>query len=257
MSDPEEIAVEQAILDKFLDGDVELPNQMFKVAHRHFTRYKRLHQMADLDKAIRMATEAIRLTPKDHPNRTARIINLSVYWHEKFPGSDSTNVQGLRDSIQASRNAIASLPDTYPHRGTLLDQLSTKLGLLFMQTREVSVIEENIKTQREAIDVTPVNHPKYLTFFANLAAPITARYQVLGKREDLDEAVDICRQVVAQTEEDSPHLLGRLGNLSITLSDRFDVLGNIEDLDEAIVTVQQAIGITEEGSLAQMAQLSN
>ncbi|RBR12493.1 uncharacterized protein FIESC28_08617 [Fusarium coffeatum] len=234
MSDPEEIAIEQAILDKIQDGDAELPNQMFKVAHRHFTRYRRLHHMADLDKAIRMATDAIRLTPKDHPNRTARIINLSVYWHDKFPGSDSTNVQGLGDSIQASRNAIASLPDTYPHRGTLLDQLATKLGLLFKQTRDVGVIEENIKTQREAIDVTPVNHPKYLTFFANLAAPITARYQALGKRENLDEAVDICGQVLAQTEEDSPHFLGRLGNLSITLSDRFDVLGDMKDLDEAI-----------------------
>ncbi|KAJ4003967.1 hypothetical protein NW766_011822 [Fusarium irregulare] len=192
MSDPEEIAIEQAILDKIQDGDAELPNQMFEVAHRHFTR-----------------------------------------------------------------NAIASLPDTYPHRGTILDQLSTKLGLLFMQTREVTVIEENIKTQREAVDATPVNHPKYLTFFANLAAPITARYQALGKREDLDEAVDICRQVVAQSEEDSPHLLGRLGNLSITLSDRFDVLGSMEDLDEAIEIVRQAIDMTEEGSLARMAQLSN
>lgn len=257
MSDPEEIAIEQAILDKIQDGDAELPTQMFKVAHRHFTRYRRLHHMADLDKAIRMATDAIRLTIKDHPNRTARIINLSVYWHDKFPGHDSTNVQGLGDSIQASRNAIASLPDTYPHRGTILDQLSTKLGLLFMQTREVTVIEENIKTQREAVNVTPVNHPKYLTFLANLAAPITARYQALGKREDLDEAVDICRQVVAQSEEDSPHLLGRLGNLSITLSDRFDVLGDIKDLDEATEIVRQAIDITEEGSLEQMAQLSN
>ncbi|KAH7188043.1 CHAT domain-containing protein [Fusarium flagelliforme] len=257
MSDPEEIAVEQAILDKIQDGDVELPNQMFKVAHRHFIRYRRLQRMPDLDKAISMATEAIKLTPNDHPNRTARIINLSVYWHEKFPGSDSTNVPGLEDSIQASRDAIASLPDTYPHRGTLLDQLSTKLGLLFMQTREVSVIEENIKIQREAIDVTPVNHPKHLTFFANLAAPITARYQALGRREDLDEAVDICRQVVEQTEKNSPHALGRLGNLSITLSDRFDVLGDIKDLDEAIEIVRRAIGMTEEGSLEQMAQLSN
>jgi tetratricopeptide (TPR) repeat protein len=257
MSDPEGIAVEQAILDKIQDGDVELPNQMFKVAHRHFIQYRRLRRMPDLDKAISMATEAIRLTSADHPNRTARLINLSVYWHEKFPGSDSTNVQGLEDSIQASRDAIASLPGTYPHRGTLLDQLSTKLGLLFMQTREVSVIKENIKIQREAIDVTPVNHPKHLTFFANLAAPITARYQALGRREDMDEAVDICRQVVEQTEKGSPHALGRLGNLSITLSDRFDVLGDIKDLDEAIEIVTQAIVITEEGSLEQMAQLSN
>ncbi|CAG7559018.1 unnamed protein product [Fusarium equiseti] len=257
MSDPEEIGVEQSILDKIQDGDVELPNQIFKVAHRHFIRYRRLQRMPDLDKAISMATEAIRLASEDHPNRTARLINLSVYWHEKFPGSDSTNVQGLRDSIQASRNAIASLPHTYPHRGTLLDQLSTKLGLLFMQTREVSVIEENIRIQREAIDVTLVNHPKHLTFFANLAAPITARYQALGRREDLDEAVDICRQVVEQTDKNSPHALGRLGNLSITLSDRFDVLGDIRDLDEAIEIVTQAIDITEEGSLEQMAQLSN
>ncbi|KAJ4141796.1 hypothetical protein NW768_001014 [Fusarium equiseti] len=257
MSDPERIVVEQALLDKIQDGDVELPNQMFKVAHCHFIRYRRLHKMPDLDKAISMATKAIELTPKDHPKRTARLINLSVYWHEKFPGSDSTNVPGLEDSIQASRDAIASLPDTYPHRGTLLDQLSIKLGLLFMQTREVSVVEENIKNQREAIDVTPVNHPKHLLFLANLVGPITARYQALGRREDLDYAIDISRQSVAQTDISSPYALGRLCNLSITLSDRFDVLGDIKDLDEAIEIVSRAINITEEGSLEQVAQLSN
>ncbi|CAF3522909.1 unnamed protein product [Fusarium graminearum] len=70
-----------------------------------------------------MATEAIKLTPEGRLNRTAQIINLSVYWHEKFLGSDSTNVQGLEDSIQASRNTITALPNTYPHRGTILDQL--------------------------------------------------------------------------------------------------------------------------------------
>ncbi|KAG8668191.1 hypothetical protein FPOAC2_10051 [Fusarium poae] len=197
-----------------------MPNQMFKVAHRHFIRYRRLQEMPDLDKAISMATEAVKITPKDRPNQTARLINLSVYWHEDFPASDSTNVQGLRNSIQTSRDAIAALPHTYQHRGTLLDQISTKLGQLFMQTREVSVIEENIKNQREAINVTPVNHPKHLLFLANLAGPITARYQALGKREDLDDAIDICWQDVAQTDNSSPYALGRLCNLSITLSDR-------------------------------------
>ncbi|KAG7405370.1 hypothetical protein Forpe1208_v015214 [Fusarium oxysporum f. sp. rapae] len=257
MSDPEGIAVEQAILEGISDGDPELPNQMFKVAHRHFTRYRRVGLIADLDKAISMATKAIHLTPESHPQRTPRLINLSVYWHEKYPRSDPQNVEGLQDSIKASRDAIAALSETYPHRGTILDQLSTKLGLLFMQTRELRVIEENIAVQREAVEVTPISNPKRVLFLANLAAPLTARHQALGKKDDLDEAIQICRDVVAQTDENSPQLLERLGNLSLALSERYDTHGDQNDLDEAIEVVKQAIDITEEDSLERMAQLSN
>jgi hypothetical protein len=121
-----------------------------------------------------MAIKAIDLTPESHPQRTPRLINLSVYWHEKYPRSDPQHGEGLQDSIKASRDAIAALSETYPHRGTILDQLSTKLGLFFMQTRELGVIDENIAVQREAVEVTPISNPKRVLFLANLAAPLTA-----------------------------------------------------------------------------------
>ncbi|KAF5597501.1 uncharacterized protein FSUBG_8536 [Fusarium subglutinans] len=257
MSDPEEIATEEAILKAMSDCCHDFPDQMFKIAHRYFTRYKRIGLITDLDKAISMATKAIDLTPENHARLTQRLINLSVYWHEKYPRSDPQNVQGLRDSIKASRNAIAALPEAYPNRGTILDQLSTKLGLLFMQTRELVLIEENIAVQREAVEVTPISNPKRVFFLANLAAPLTGRHQVLGNKEDLDEAIQICRDVIAQTDENSPQLLERLGNLSLGLSERYDTHGDQIDLDEAIEVVKQAIEVTEENSLERMAQLSN
>ncbi|ENH67190.1 Putative transcriptional regulatory protein C3C7.04 [Fusarium oxysporum f. sp. cubense race 1] len=201
MSDPEGITVEEAILEAMPDSDPELPNQMFKVAHRHFTRYRRVGLIADLDKAISMAIKAIDLTPESHPQRTPR--------------------------------------------------------LLFMQTRELGVIEENIAVQREAVEVTPISNPKRVLFLANLAAPLTARHQILGKKEDLDEAIQICHDVIAQTDENSPQLLERLGNLSLALSERYDTHGDQNDLEEAIEVVKQAIEVTEEDSLERMAQLSN
>ncbi|EWY83520.1 hypothetical protein FOYG_13328 [Fusarium oxysporum NRRL 32931] len=257
MSDPEGITVEEAILEAISDSDPELPNQMFKVAHRHFTQYRRIGLIADLDKAISMAIKAIDLTPESHLQRTPRLINLSVYWHEKYPRSDPQNVDGLQDSIKASRDGIAALSETYPHRATILDQLSTKLGLLFMQTRELGVIEENIAVQREAVEVTPISNPKCVLFLANLAAPLAARYQILGRKEDLDEAIQIYHDVIAQTAENSPQLLERLGNLSLALSERYDTHGDQIDLEEAIEVVKQAIEVTEEYSLERMAQLSN
>ncbi|KAF5659045.1 hypothetical protein FCIRC_12646 [Fusarium circinatum] len=257
MSDPEEIATEEGILKAMSDCCHGFPDQMFKVAHRYFTRYKRIGLITDLDKAISMATKAIDLTPENHARLTQRLINLSVYWHEKYPRSDPQNVQGLRDSIKASRNAIAALPEAHPNRGTILDQLSTKLGLLFMQTRELVLIEENIAVQREAVEVTPISNPKRVLFLANLAAPLTGLHQVLGNKEDLDEAIQICHDVIAQTDENSPQLLERLGNLSLGLSERYDTHGDQTDLDEAIEVVKQAIEVTEENSLERMAQLSN
>ncbi|KAF5707036.1 hypothetical protein FGLOB1_7119 [Fusarium globosum] len=257
MSDPEEIAKEEAILEDISDNHICVPDQMFKVAHRYFTRYRRVGLMTDLHKAISMATKAIDLTPESNGQRTSRLINLSVYWHEKYPRSDPQNVQGLQDSIKASRDAIAALTETYPNRGTLLNQLSTKLGLLFMQTRELALIEENIAVQREAVEVTQISNPKRFLFLANLAAPLTARHQVLGNKEDLDEAIQICRDVIAQTDVNSPQLLERLGNLSLGLSERYDTHGDQTDLYEAIEVVKQAIEVTEEDSLERMAQLSN
>ncbi|KLO90852.1 uncharacterized protein LW93_150 [Fusarium fujikuroi] len=257
MSDPEEIAKEEAILEDISDSHICVPDQMFKVAHRYFTRYRRVGLMTDLDKAISMATKAIDLTPESNGQRTSRLVNLSVYWHEKYPRSDPQNAQGLQDSIKASRDAIAALPETYPNRGTILDQLSTKLGLLFMQTRELALIEENIAVQREAVEVTQISNPKRVLFLANLAAPLTARHQVLGNKEDLDEAIQICRDVIAQTDVNSPQLLERLGNLSLGLSERYDTHGDQTDLYEAIEVVKQAIEVTEEDSLERMAQLSN
>ncbi|WZH40930.1 CHAT domain-containing protein [Fusarium acuminatum] len=257
MSDAKDLAAEWEVLENMSKGDPERPGQIFKVAHRHFTRYRRLGLMSDLDNAIQLGTEAVQLTSEDHPQRTQRLINLSIYWHDKYPGTDGQNVQGLQDSIKASREAIAALPETYPHRGTLLDRLSTKLTLLFMRTREISVIEESIQVQREAVDVTPTSNTKREVFLTNLASALVTRHQALGGIEDLDEAIQILREITAQTDRSSPYLLQRLGDFSTCLSVRYEARGEISDLEEAIKVVKEAIEATEEGSLERMSHLSN
>ncbi|KIL93026.1 hypothetical protein FAVG1_04207 [Fusarium avenaceum] len=257
MSDPEDLAAELKILEIMPEGHPGRPSQIFKVAHRHFTRYRRLGLMSDLDNAIQLGTEAVQLTSEDHPQRTQRLINLSIYWHDKYPGTDDQNVQGLQDSIQASREAIASLPDSYQHRGTLLDRLSTKLTLLFMRTREISVIEENIKVQREAVNVTPTSNTKREVFLTNLASALVIRHQVLRGIEDLDEAIQILRETTAQTDQSSPYFLQRLGDFSSCLSVRYEAQGEVSDLEEAIKVAKEAIEATEEESLERMSHLSN
>ncbi|KAF4983984.1 hypothetical protein FZEAL_738 [Fusarium zealandicum] len=257
MSDPENITAEQATLDALQNDHPERPSQLHKLARQFFARRKRTGSMADLDEAIRLQEESVRSTPEEYLNRAQRFIDLSAFWYEKYPGSDHENVQGLQDSIRASRGAIAAISDTYPHRGALLNQLGTLLGLLFMGTRELSVIEENIEVQREAISVTPTSSLKRIFYLNNLAAPLNARFEVTGELADLEESIQVCRDLVEQTEPGSPRLLERLGNLSIGLSVAYDRLGRMKDLDEAIETVQKAIDITDKGSLEQMTQLSN
>jgi hypothetical protein len=79
MSNPEGLAAEQIVLESMPQDDTERPSQIFKVAHRHFTRCRRLGLMSDLDSAIQLGTEAVQLTSEDHPQRTQRLINLSIY----------------------------------------------------------------------------------------------------------------------------------------------------------------------------------
>lgn len=257
MLDPEDLAAEQKILEIMPEGHPERPSQIFKVAHRHFTRYRRLGLMSDLDNAIQLGTEAVQLTSEDHPQRTQRLINLSIYWHDKYPGTDEQNVQGLQDSIQASREAIAALSDTYAHRGTLLDRLSIKLTLLFMRTREISVIDENIKVQREAVEVTPTSNTKREVFLTNLASALVTRHQALGGIEDLDEAIQILREITFQTDQSSPYFVQRFGDFSTCLSLRYEEQGELSDLEEAIKVAKEAIEATEEESLERMSHLSN
>ncbi|VTO92598.1 unnamed protein product [Fusarium graminearum] len=200
ISDAEEIAVEQAILDKIQDGDVELPNQIFKVSHRHFIRYRRLQRIADLDKAISMATEAIKLTPEGRLNRTAQIINLSVYWHEKFLGSDSTNVQA---------------------RGRRED------------------LDEAVDICREVVEQTEKNSSYALGRLGNLSITLSNRFDVLGDIKDLDETIKIVRQAIDMTKDGSLEQTAQLSNYGRFVGDRYLRTGNVSDLDESIHTLQK------------------
>jgi tetratricopeptide (TPR) repeat protein len=74
-------------------------------------RYERTGELADLEKAIRIARQAIDSTPGDHPDRAGSLNHLGIFlgeWYER-----TGDMADLEEAIRTARQAVDSTPDDH------------------------------------------------------------------------------------------------------------------------------------------------
>jgi tetratricopeptide (TPR) repeat protein len=198
--------------------------------------------MADLDEAVRLARQAVDMTPENHQNRAWQLHNLRIRLSARY--SRTGAITDLEEAIQLARQIVDMTPKHYPNRAEKLNGLANRLGDRYLRTGAMADLEESIQVARQAVDAAPEGYPNRAMYLNDLATPLSDRYKRTGAIADLEEAIPITAQAVDITSKHHPHWAMYSSNLGCQLHDRYLKTRAMADLEEAIRLARQSANAT-------------
>ncbi|MFI5614438.1 CHAT domain-containing protein [Amycolatopsis sp. NPDC051903] len=113
------------------------------VLHRALTvQYERSADLSLLGQIVEVSRELAGTAPADHPDRGRYLSYLSGALREVFLNERENNVEGLKESIEHARQAVASTAPNHPDRAATLFGLGDVLSLFFARTQDASALRE-------------------------------------------------------------------------------------------------------------------
>ena len=154
-------------------------------------RYDKLGVMTDLEKAILLGRDTLRLVLRTarHQAQSMALNNLSLYLSTRYKHL------GTMENLNAfERNALAFCLLGHPLRS---NDLAVDLSTWYNQLGEMEVLSEPIFLSRDALVLRPLGHPDRSGSLNNLAIYLSTRYNQLGAMEDLNEVIVLDRDALA------------------------------------------------------------
>ncbi|KAL4751015.1 CHAT domain-containing protein, partial [Aspergillus terricola var. indicus] len=225
------------------------------LAIRLGNRCLRTGAMFDLEESIQVGREAVKATPKDHPNRAGRLHNLGISLGDRY--SRTGAIVDLEESIQIGREAVKATSEDHLDRARHLDALSVRLGDRYSRTGAMADLEESIRIEREAVKATPEDHPDRAARLQNLGISLADRYSRTGAMFDLEESIQIGREAVKAIPEDHPDRAQHLDALCVSLGNRYSRTGAMTDLEESIQIGREAVKAISKAHPGRAACLNN
>jgi tetratricopeptide (TPR) repeat protein len=207
------------------------------------SRYERVGRLEDLEEAIRVTEQAVKVTPNGHPDLLKMLNNLGIELEKRYERIG--RIEDLDEAFRVTEQAIKVAPDDHPDLATCLNNLGNQLERRYERIGRIDDLEEAIRVIMQAIKVTPNDHPDLAVRLNNLGNKLEKRYERIRRIEDLEEAIRVTEQAVKVTPKDYLALLAAcLNNLGNKLQSRYDHTRRIEDLEEAIRVTEQAVKVT-------------
>jgi tetratricopeptide (TPR) repeat protein len=196
-------------------------------------------QQGDLDEAILLHRQALKLFPPPHPNRSGSLNNLASVLLTRFEHGGQQH--DLDEAISLHRQALKLRPPPHPDRSTSLDNLASGLFTQFEQGGHQDDLNEAILLQRQALKLFPPPHPSRSRSLTNLASMLLTQFLQGGQQGNLDEAISLHRQALKLRPSSHPFRSKSLNSLANALWTKFKQGGQRGDLDEAISLFRQAL----------------
>ncbi|MDW6063597.1 hypothetical protein SAZ11_43485 [Streptomyces sp. FXJ1.4098] len=179
-------------------------------------RFEHTWEPADLDRAIRLATEAVAAYPPGSPgpHRAMAISHLIQVLLTRRQQSFGT--EGFDEVITWAREAVAAAPRNHPDVGLHQSMLADLLLSRFRREESPADLKEAVEAAEQAVAVTPKTHRGYWELLGSLAKVLAVGVDVLEREasSDLDRAVALTREAVATARGDEIGLSG-LGRASV------------------------------------------
>ncbi|KAF8810268.1 TPR-like protein [Phlegmacium glaucopus] len=218
------------------------PNQstsLTTLANTLSIRFRQGGQRSDLNEAIALNRQALKLQPSPYPLRSTSLNNLANALSTRFKQGGQRD--DLDEAIDLNSQALELRPSPHPDRSASLNNLATVLLTRFKQGGEKSDLDEAISLNRQALELFPSPHLNRSTSLNNLANLLLTQFEHGGPKSDLDEAISLHEQALELFPSPHPDRSVSLNNLADALSNRFDQGGQNCDPDEAISLHRQAL----------------
>ncbi|MEV6846177.1 hypothetical protein [Actinoplanes sp. NPDC051411] len=197
---------------RLLDEAIELLRAPLDLGNAHLDRFDAYGDVADLDAAVALLTEAAGELPADLPNGQAARNDLATALEARFlRGRDPADLSQARAALTEAIEARASAM-----RYLYVDNLANLEVDEFTMTGDPAWLDRASAHYGEALDglADPLERRRVLT---NSAGVYWYRWTATGRRTDLSRATSVFEAVVAQTPAGETGYVMRLNNLAVAL----------------------------------------
>ncbi|GAB1317149.1 hypothetical protein MFIFM68171_07359 [Madurella fahalii] len=192
----------------------------------------------DLDLLIQVASAAVDLLPKEHPEMLTWLNDLGHWLGRRSERNGS--VEDLDRAIATIQAAAETVRVGDAIRPMIWTNLGNRLGKRFERTGSINHLDRAIEATKTAIDAAPTDDAYRAGRLNNLGVWLGKRYERLGSIDDLNQAIDFAGAAVEAAREDPTSRFNWMVSLGNKLGARFQRTGSIEDLNRSIETIKAA-----------------
>ena len=212
------------------------------LSSRLSTRYSQKRSIEDLNRAIEVLSEALKLTPIDDPVRASRASSLGgllVMRHK-----ETKSMEDLDHAIQIADEAMKETQTHKFDRLLALRESGAALGYRSARNGDAKIVSRIVEINDEALALLPKDHPHRSLRLTNLGIALVNRFEHSGSIEDINRAVQVIDEAVESTPLDHVARVERSGMLGDWLARRYTCTESIEDSDRAIEVSSEAVKST-------------
>ncbi|KDQ52320.1 hypothetical protein JAAARDRAFT_138934 [Jaapia argillacea MUCL 33604] len=212
-----------------------------------YTRYSMSvkNESQDLDDAISLLREALRMTSSHTEQLMAASNNLAGLLSERFHYSD--DISFLDEAIQVQRDVISWLPPDHPNQSTALSVLATATHERYHHALHAHHRPKCIALQQQAVALLPPKDGRQVVYQNNLSRYLYARFlhyvQFLNSHnwESLSDAIVACRMSLQGIDPSNPNFAGISNFLAQLLGHRYFHTKGSDDLHGTIDAFRAAV----------------
>ena len=242
----EVVAIGEELLDRATEGGTDVGEiANLTGSAYHLASQRQVLSTSTLDRMVELSEIAITALPAGHPDRPARLSNLSTAYLQRY------NLLGdpaaLRSAETAMHTAFEELKPGHPSRPLALNNLLNVAVAAYEATGRATHLGQLLAEALALPECFPLDHPLRAVAESNLGLFLRAAAAALARPDLLDIAVDVQRLAVSRTSADSSQLAGRTAGLSLALADLYNRDHAPALLTEAIDHGERALAMTERG----------
>ncbi|KAG1809155.1 CHAT domain-containing protein [Suillus subaureus] len=194
----------------------------------------------DLDEAISLCEEALRLRPVGHKARDTSLDNLGGALDIRF--NKCGDIDDITRAVSLYREALTLRPPGHPTRDTTLNNLALALEIRYDKLRVREDLNEAIDLYHESLRLKRLDDPEPHISLLNLSSALCSRFTHTQKNEDVEEAITLCQESVAAMSSLHPDRYFSYIRLQEAYVSRYEILHDPADLSLAIGNFRLASG---------------
>ncbi|KAF5338678.1 hypothetical protein D9758_018028 [Tetrapyrgos nigripes] len=159
--------------------------------------FKQSGDCVEIDMAVQLMEEAIKLTPDGHADKASWLNTIGVAFLQRF--EHLRELGDIGHAIQVMQQAVDLTPDGHADKAAQLTNLGSALLHRFECFGELGDIEHAIQVMQQAVDLTPDGHPDKAAQLTNLGGALQCRFEHLGELGDIENATSTYQRATTNT----------------------------------------------------------
>ena len=204
-------------------------------------RYEKTNSAVDLDNAIGILGEVVRLAVGEFPAEALRLNQLGNLLHVRF--DLKSNVDDLNASIKARLRAVELVPADYDGHEVAMGDLGKGLITRFELLGQEDDLNMAIETFQNAVESMPKSGRLYGLMLNELGCALRMHFERTGILDSLSAAMK-WTQTLLDVEFDVEHRAITLSNLGACHQTLFETDGTLATLKQALGCQQAAVDLT-------------